>query len=215
MSNAAKIVLAAIGGYVLGRRKKFKLALALGMFFGAKKLKIKPQDLVSGLRKEVAELPIVSELGEQTREQLLTGARDAVNKIVAKWAENMADALTERTANLTEAATGTGGTEEPESDEAEEKPEPEGEAGEKPEPEPEAEEKPEPEDDSEEEPEPEPEPSARKRRSRAKSSETKQSSRRSSSAAKSTSSGSRSGTRKTTTRKRTSAKKQEQDDERE
>lgn len=200
MGNAVKVMFAAIVGYILGRRKKFKLAVALGLFLGAKKLKIKPQDLVNGLRKEVAELPVVGELTEQTREQLLTGAREAVNKIVAKWAASMADALTERTANLTEAATGTVGTTTEaatdtvsgaagtdEEAEAEEEPEPE-----------EAEEEPEPEE-AEEEPEPEPEPPAPKRRSRAKS----------------TTSGSRSGTRKATPRKRASAKKQEQDDERE
>lgn len=107
MGNAVKIVLAAVFGYVLGRRKKFKLAVALGMFFGAKKLKINPREVLSGLKKEVTELPVVDELGVQTREQLLVAAKDAVNTVVTRWAGKLADSLTERTENLTGAATET------------------------------------------------------------------------------------------------------------
>ncbi len=107
MGNAVKVVLAAVFGYILGRRKKFKLAVALGMFFGAKKLRIDPRKILSGLKKEVTELPVVQELGLRTREQLFVAAKDAVNTIVTRWAGKLADSLTERTDDLTRAATET------------------------------------------------------------------------------------------------------------
>lgn len=155
MGNAVKVVLAAVVGYILGRKKKFKFAVGLGVFLGAKKLKIKPQEIVKGLRKEVAELPIVGELTDQTRDQLLTKARGVVDKVVAKWAGDLATTLTERTERLTGTATETDETD----DEARSKEE--SEQDREPE-EPEAEEEPKPEAD--EEPEESEKPAPKRRR---------------------------------------------------
>jgi hypothetical protein len=104
--TAAKIGAAAIGGYILGRRKKLKLAIGLGLYLGAKKLDISPQMLVKGLTKELSSLPVVGELKDQTREQLLGAGKDAAGKLVTTWAGNLADSLNDRTERLRSGATG-------------------------------------------------------------------------------------------------------------
>lgn len=115
MGDTAKIVAAAVGGYVLGRRKKFKLALGLGLYLGAKKLDIKPGQLAQGLLKEVSALPVVGELKGQSREQLLNVGRTAAGNIAGKWAGGLADSLNSRTERLREGAAGaTSGSDEDE-----------------------------------------------------------------------------------------------------
>jgi hypothetical protein len=104
--TAVKIGAAAIGGYILGRRKKLKLAIGLGLYLGAKKLDISPQMLVKGLTKELSSLPVVGELKDQTREQLLGAGKDAAGKLVTTWAGNLADSLNDRTERLRSGATG-------------------------------------------------------------------------------------------------------------
>ncbi|NKY99469.1 hypothetical protein [Nocardiopsis alborubida] len=118
MGDTAKIVAAAVGGYVLGRRKKFKLALGLGLYLGAKKLDIKPGQLAQGLLKEVSALPVVGELKGQSREQLLNVGRSAAGNIAGKWAGGLADSLNSRTERLRDGAAGvTPGSDEDEPDE--------------------------------------------------------------------------------------------------
>ncbi|PDP89411.1 hypothetical protein CQJ94_01540 [Glycomyces fuscus] len=107
MGDTAKIVAAAAGGYVLGRRRKLKLALGLGLYLGAKKLDIKPRQLTQGLLKEVSALPVVGELRGQSREQLLDVGRTAAGNIAGKWAGGLADSLNSRTERLREGAAGT------------------------------------------------------------------------------------------------------------
>lgn len=106
MGDTAKIVAAAVGGYVLGRRKKFKLALGLGLYLGAKKLDIKPGQLAQGLLKEVSALPVVGELKGQSREQLLNVGRTAAGNIAGRWAGGLADSLDSRTERLRDGAAG-------------------------------------------------------------------------------------------------------------
>ncbi|WP_435109649.1 hypothetical protein [Nocardiopsis synnemataformans] len=98
---------AAVGGYVLGRRRKFKLALGLGLYLGAKKLDIKPGQLAQGLLKEVSALPVVGELKGQSREQLLNVGRTAAGNIAGKWAGGLADSLNSRTERLRDGAAGS------------------------------------------------------------------------------------------------------------
>ncbi|WP_150254165.1 hypothetical protein [Nocardiopsis deserti] len=104
MGDTAKIVAAAVGGYVLGRRKKFKLALGLGLYLGARKLDINPGQLAQGLLKEVSALPVVGELKGQSREQLLNVGRTAAGNIAGKWAGGLADSLNSRTERLRDGA---------------------------------------------------------------------------------------------------------------
>ncbi|WP_433700177.1 hypothetical protein [Nocardiopsis sp. CA-288880] len=107
MSDTAKIVAAAVGGYILGRKKKLKLALGLGLYLGAKKLDIKPQLLAQGLLKEVSSLPVVGELRNQSREQLLNVGKAAAGNLAGKWAGSLADSLNDRTESLRSGAADT------------------------------------------------------------------------------------------------------------
>ena len=206
MGNAVKVIVAAGAGYVLGRKRKFKLAVALGLYLGAKKMKIKPQDILTGLGREVSELPLVSELTEQSREQLRAGAKDAVDKVVAKWAGDLANSLTERTERLTATAAAPASEEKAKEPEGEEKP-----PGEEPEAAEEAEEPEAPEEPeaAEEAEEPEAPKKSTTGRRRAKSTNAKKTSRSSTTSTKRGTSGGRG----TTTRKRASSKGQS--DERE
>jgi hypothetical protein len=84
MTNA-KIGIALVGGYVLGRTKKAKLALGLGMYLAGKKLDLNP----AVLGKALAGSPVLGELRGQAGEQLLTVAKDAVTKRVGSIADSL------------------------------------------------------------------------------------------------------------------------------
>ncbi|GAA1752620.1 hypothetical protein [Streptomonospora arabica] len=101
IDKSTKIVAAAVGGYVLGRRKKLKLAIGLGLFMAAKKLDINPRTLM----KELNELPAVSELKHQARGQLSTVGKDVAGSMVTAWAGSLADSLNERTERLQSGST--------------------------------------------------------------------------------------------------------------
>jgi hypothetical protein len=108
MSNTAttaKIVAAVIAGYVLGRRKKFKLALAVGAYMAAKKLDVSPQALL----KELSELPAVGELKDQTRDQVVSIGKDTTDKLVNSLASDLASSLNARTQRLVSAPASAAG----------------------------------------------------------------------------------------------------------
>ena len=100
MGTTAKIVAAAVGGYLLGRKKKLKMAIGLGLYLGAKKLDIKPQQFVQGLVKEVSSLPGVNELKEQSKEQLLDAGKTAAGDLLGKWAGDLAESLNNKAEDL-------------------------------------------------------------------------------------------------------------------
>ncbi|MBX9389428.1 hypothetical protein ACFPZ0_13925 [Streptomonospora nanhaiensis] len=106
MNQTGKIVAAAVGGYILGRRRKFKLAVGIGLYLGARQLNISPRMLVKGLTGELGSLPVVGELKDQTREQLVATGKDAAGKLVNKWAGGLADSLNDRTERLRGGAAG-------------------------------------------------------------------------------------------------------------
>lgn len=95
MTNA-KIGIALAGGYVLGRTKKAKLALGLGMYLAGKKLDLNP----AALRKALAASPVVGELRGQAGEQLLTATRSAAKGALTKRVGSIADSLHSRTQGL-------------------------------------------------------------------------------------------------------------------
>lgn len=95
------VVAAVAGGYLLGRTKKAKLALALASLFAGRRLGLDPQELIGkGLRK-VGEIPQFEELGDQVRDQLMTAARTAVTSTVNRRLDSFSDSLHERTRTLT------------------------------------------------------------------------------------------------------------------
>lgn len=95
-----KVLLAMAAGYLLGRKKKAKLATALGMWLVIKKLDVNPQQLLTDLKKELSDLPVVDEIRGEAREELAKAARSATSAVVSQVAGNVADSLSRRTERL-------------------------------------------------------------------------------------------------------------------
>lgn len=94
MMTNGKIATAAVGGYLLGRTKKGKLALSLGMLLAGRKLN--PQDLA----KAVAGSPLVGSLSDQVRKDLMEGTKSAAGQALEARMNHFADTLHERSTAL-------------------------------------------------------------------------------------------------------------------
>src|SRR3954463_11262876 len=93
MNQSVKVGMGVGGGYVLGRRKKMRLAIGLGAWLLGKRIKIDPQALLlEGLQKLAAN-PDVMKLSDELRGQLLTAARSAATKGLTDQLTGLAEAL--------------------------------------------------------------------------------------------------------------------------
>ena len=92
--NNAKIGAAVLGGYVLGRTKKAKLALSLGALLAGSQ--IKPGQLVKAVQKS----PFLSNVTQQVRTELTDASKAAATSVLTAKADSLADAIHERTAGL-------------------------------------------------------------------------------------------------------------------
>ncbi|MEI5032041.1 hypothetical protein RB201_01465 [Streptomyces sp. S1A(2023)] len=109
MTKNAKIGAALVGGYLLGRTKKAKLALGFGMFLLGKKIDLDPRQL----GRMLADSPVLGSLNDQVRKELVDATKTAATKAVTQRAGSLADSLQQRTQAL-----GAGsGTDEEEPDE--------------------------------------------------------------------------------------------------
>ncbi|MFE5143739.1 histone protein [Streptomyces fagopyri] len=156
MDEKEKVVLAAavVGGYVLGRTKKGRLALSVATYLAGRRFGLEPRQLAAEGMRRLGEIPQFAELQEQLRGEALEAGRKAVAAAADRGMSTLADAISDRTARLGETA------ERHEEDEEEEAPE--GEDEEEEEPEAEYEE----EEEEEEEEEPEETPQRRRSSSR-------------------------------------------------
>ncbi|MFJ3659251.1 hypothetical protein ACIPPM_02140 [Streptomyces sp. NPDC090119] len=109
MMTNAKIGTALVGGYLLGRTKKAKLAIGLGMFLAGKKLSLDPQQL----GRLVAGSPLLSGLTEQVRDDLLTATRSAASTALTSRVNQLSESLSEKAHALREPA-GAAGDKDPE-----------------------------------------------------------------------------------------------------
>ncbi|MFF8789823.1 hypothetical protein [Streptomyces sp. NPDC015125] len=100
MSNA-KIGVALIGGYLLGRTKKAKMAIGLGMFLAGKKLNLDPRQLGA----LVANSPVLGPLHDQVRKELVDATKSAAGAALNQRMNGLADSLHERTLALDEGGT--------------------------------------------------------------------------------------------------------------
>ncbi|MFI1158507.1 hypothetical protein [Streptomyces sioyaensis] len=98
MSNA-KIGVALVGGYVLGRTKKAKLAIGLGMYLAGKRLPLDPKQL----GKLVANSPVLGPLNDQVRNELVDATKSAVSTALTQRMSALTDSLHERTLELSDA----------------------------------------------------------------------------------------------------------------
>lgn len=111
MMTNGKIAVAVAGGYLLGRTKKAKLALGLGMLLAGKKITLDPQQLA----RAVADSPLLSGLNAQARKELSGAAKTAATRALSSRMDGLADSLHERTLSLRGESEAE---EEPEDDEA-------------------------------------------------------------------------------------------------
>ncbi len=94
--NNAKIGAALLGGYLLGRTKKGKLALSVGAMLAGSR--IRPGQVGKALQDS----PFVHTLTDQVRSELTGAGKAAATSILTAKADSLADALHERTAGLRE-----------------------------------------------------------------------------------------------------------------
>ncbi|MET8676355.1 hypothetical protein ABZW18_01805 [Streptomyces sp. NPDC004647] len=97
MTNG-KLGVALVGGYFLGRTKKAKVAIGLGMFLAGKKLSLDPQQL----GKMLANSPVLSGLSDQVRKELVGATKSAATAALTNRANSLADSLSDRTLELKE-----------------------------------------------------------------------------------------------------------------
>ncbi|MFF9041447.1 ABC transporter substrate-binding protein [Streptomyces sp. NPDC014892] len=100
--NNATMGAAVLGGYLLGRTKKAKLALGLGALLAGSQ--VRPGQLGKAL-----DAPFLSDLTRQVRSELAGAGKAAATSVLSSKADNLAGALHERTAGLRERAEGNGG----------------------------------------------------------------------------------------------------------
>ncbi|MDQ0700564.1 MULTISPECIES: hypothetical protein [unclassified Streptomyces] len=96
MTKNAKIGAALVGGYLLGRTKKAKLALGFGMFLLGKKIDLDPRQI----GRMLADSPALGSLNDQVRKELVDATRTAATKAVTQRAGSLADSLQQRTQAL-------------------------------------------------------------------------------------------------------------------
>ncbi|MCX4729446.1 histone protein [Streptomyces sp. NBC_01363] len=132
MDDTAKVTLAAavVGGYVLGRTKKGRLALTIATYLAGKRFGLEPRQLAAEGMRRLGEIPQFAELQEQLKGEVLDAGRKAVTAAADRGMSSLADALSDRTARLGERrdeGEDEGGEEEeePEEEEPEEEGQPE------------------------------------------------------------------------------------------
>ncbi|RII20410.1 hypothetical protein DSC45_04220 [Streptomyces sp. YIM 130001] len=98
MNGNVKTGVAVVGGYLLGRTKKAKMAIGLGMFLAGRKLSFDPTQI----GKLVANSPVLGSLNDQVRKELVDATKTAATGALTKRATGLADSLHERTQALNE-----------------------------------------------------------------------------------------------------------------
>ncbi|QWF86033.1 hypothetical protein [Amycolatopsis sp. CA-230715] len=100
MTPGMKVAAAVAGGYLLGRRKKAKLAISLGAWLIGKKLALDPKKLLTGVTQELVSSPQLSGLRDQVREEVLTTGKTVATTLLTNQAERLTDSLHERADGL-------------------------------------------------------------------------------------------------------------------
>ncbi|MFJ8361572.1 hypothetical protein [Streptomyces sp. NPDC093984] len=101
--NNAKIGAAVLGGYLLGRTKKGKLALSLGAALAGSRMR------PGQVGKLLQDSPVLGNVSKQVRSELAGAGKAAATTVLSAKAESLADALHQRTVGLKDKAHGEGG----------------------------------------------------------------------------------------------------------
>ncbi|BBC31704.1 hypothetical protein SGFS_029980 [Streptomyces graminofaciens] len=139
MKNAT-IGAAVLGGYVLGRTKKAKVALSLGALLAGAKAR-------PGQLGKLLDTPFFSGVTQQVRTELTDASKAAAISVLTAKADSLAEVIHDRTAGLQEKAHGESGKDRSEAEHDEDAEDDEGRAEETAEQEPEEPEEPEARDE--------------------------------------------------------------------
>ncbi|MEU3344952.1 PE-PGRS family protein [Streptomyces sp. NPDC006700] len=121
--NRVALGLAVGAGYLLGRTKKAKFALAVGSMVAGKKLNLGPRGIADLVNQQLMNNPQFKEIGDQLRQELRGVGKAASGALVERQMTALADRLHERTAQVRDEVAGVV----PQPDEGENEEEPGGE----------------------------------------------------------------------------------------
>lgn len=107
MSAAGKVALGVASGYLLGRRKKLRLAITVGSMLAGKKIATNPRALLQQGQKLIESNEELSRLSDQVRTQLFQAARSAAVASAGSRMDGISDAIRDRSERL---ALGSGGS---------------------------------------------------------------------------------------------------------
>ncbi|WTO34209.1 DNA primase [Streptomyces achromogenes] len=133
--NRTALGLAVGAGYLLGRTKKLKMALAVGSLVAGKKLNLSPKTLADLVNQQLKSNPQFQEIGDQLRQDLRGVGKAASGAMVERQMSSLADRLHSRTDRVRDQLSGaaSGGSGEEAREEREEEQEPEKDGEEEPE----------------------------------------------------------------------------------
>ncbi|MEU1851391.1 DNA primase [Streptomyces sp. NPDC019990] len=126
--NRTGLGLAVGAGYLLGRTRKLKMAMAVGGLVAGKKLNLSPRMVADLLQQQLRDNPQFKEIGDQLRSDLRGVGKAASGAVVERQLDALADRLHGRTAQMRDQLTGAvpgGPDDDAEYDEDEEPEEPE------------------------------------------------------------------------------------------
>ncbi|MER6857882.1 DNA primase [Streptomyces pilosus] len=106
--NRTGMGLAIGAGYLLGRTKKLKMALAVGGLVAGKKLNLSPRMVAELVSQQLRDNPQFKELGDQLRGDLRGVGKAASGALVERQLGSLADRLHGRTASVREQLDGGG-----------------------------------------------------------------------------------------------------------
>ncbi|SEF18367.1 hypothetical protein [Jiangella alba] len=105
MNTATRVAMAAASGYILGRRKRLKLAIAIGSMLAGKRLATDPRGMLRQAGELVESRPELAQLTDQVRTTLYTAARGAAVGVVGQRIDHLSDSIRDRSDRLTGAVT--------------------------------------------------------------------------------------------------------------
>ncbi len=109
--NRTALGLAVGAGYLLGRTKKLKMALAVGSLAAGKKMNLNPRAIADQLNRQLRDNPQFKEIGDQLRQDLQGVGKAATGAMVERQINTLADRLHGRTAKVRSQVSGAGSDE--------------------------------------------------------------------------------------------------------
>ncbi|CAM5722133.1 DNA primase [Streptomyces fumanus] len=104
--NRVGLGLAVGAGYLLGRTKKLKLAVAVGTMVAGKKMNLTPRGIADLVSTQLQNNPQFKEIGDQLREDMRGVGKAATGALVERRIDALADRLHGRTAQVRDQLTG-------------------------------------------------------------------------------------------------------------